>query len=149
MGVDIQRDACIGVPHHILPCLDIHPRICHVGAEGMPEHMRRDVRQRSIRVQLAILFHRPPHLVLDVQCHLRVIVFIQQQKPTVAINDDLIFQPFAVCKQVLQALEHILRHRDKPAATLRLGFLDVVFAAALPDQLMIHTDPAGSDRRIR
>ena len=37
MGVNIQRDACIGVPHHILQRLDIHPRICHVGAEGMPE----------------------------------------------------------------------------------------------------------------
>ena len=60
-----------------------------------------------------------------------MIVFIQQQKSTVTINDDLILQPFAVRKQVLQALEHVLCHRDKPAATLRLGFLDVVFSAAL------------------
>lgn len=81
VGVDIQRDACIGVSPHILQRLDIHSRICHVGAEGMPEHMRRDVRQRCIRVQLAILFHRPAHLVLDVQCHLRVIVLSSNRNP--------------------------------------------------------------------
>ena len=41
--VGVQRHADIAVTHDILQRLGIHTGLCHIGAEGMPTHMRGDL----------------------------------------------------------------------------------------------------------
>lgn len=42
MGINSQRNAHIRMSHQILQSLNIHTGVCHVDAEGVPEHMGRD-----------------------------------------------------------------------------------------------------------
>ena len=84
MSVNVQRDAHIGMPHDILQSLDVHTRVRHVRAAGMPEHMRRDVRQRLVRMQLLILLC-PAHFILDVQSGLRTVVLVQHDEAVVTV----------------------------------------------------------------
>ena len=85
VGVNIECHARIGVTHQVLKVLDVHAVVCIVGAEGMPEHMRGDMRQGAVRMQLLVLLHCPAHLVLNVQCHLRISILVQHNEATVAI----------------------------------------------------------------
>lgn len=140
MGVNIQRDPHIGVAHHILQILDIHTRIGHVSAKGMAEHMGRNVRQRLVRMQLAILLHGPAHLILDVQRHFGLVVLVQQQKSGVSVYDHLCFECLATSQDIFKALVHRIRHGNKPATRFGFCFLHIVFAAPLPDELVIHPD---------
>lgn len=54
MGIDVHGDTRIRVTHEILQAFDVHSCVRHVGAEGVAEHMRRNVRQRLIRIQGSI-----------------------------------------------------------------------------------------------
>ena len=56
----------------------------HVRAAGMPEHIRRDVRQRLIRMQLLILLC-PAHFILDVQSGLRTVVLVQHDEAVATV----------------------------------------------------------------
>ena len=46
VGVDIQGDAGAGVSHEVLQTLDVDARPLQIRTEGMPQHMRRDPRDR-------------------------------------------------------------------------------------------------------
>lgn len=50
----------------------------------MPEHIRRDVRQRLVRMQLLILLF-PAHFILDVQSDLRTVVLVQHDEAVVTV----------------------------------------------------------------
>lgn len=86
MGVNIQRYAYIRVPHDILQVFYIHTGTCHIRTESMAEHMGRDMRQRLVRVQLLVLFHRPAHFIFDMQGNFRLIVLIQQNEAAVTVT---------------------------------------------------------------
>lgn len=140
MGVNIQRDAHIGMSHDILQGLDVHASIRHVRAEGVPEHMGRDVRQRLVRVQLLIFLHCPAHFILNVQGNLRAVVLIQHKKTAVPVDDHLCFHVLAAGEDILQALVNLVRHRNVAAAALGFGLLYIILAAALPGKLVIYPD---------
>ena len=55
MGICIQCDSDIGMPHEVLQRLNIDAPVRHVGAEGMAEGVGRDARQGSIGVQPMVL----------------------------------------------------------------------------------------------
>ena len=55
MGIHIQRDGNIGMPHEVLQRFNVDAPVRHVGAEGMVEGVERDARQGSIGVQPIIL----------------------------------------------------------------------------------------------
>lgn len=50
----------------------------------MPEHIRRDVRQRLVWMQLLILLC-PAHCILDVQSDLRTVVLVQHDEAVVTV----------------------------------------------------------------
>ena len=52
VGVDIQRDLRIRVTHQVLQVFDVHSGVRHIGAESMPQDVRRDGGQRIIRMKL-------------------------------------------------------------------------------------------------
>ena len=66
VGVNIQCHARIRVTHQVLKIFNVHAVVCIVRAEGVPEHMRGDVRQRAVWMKLLVLLHCPAHLVFDV-----------------------------------------------------------------------------------
>ena len=55
MGIHIQRDGNIGMPHEVLQRFNVDASVCHVGAESMAEGVGRDARQGSIGVQPIVL----------------------------------------------------------------------------------------------
>ena len=133
MSVDIQRDAHIRVPHEVLQGFDVHARICHVGAEGVAEHMGRDAGQRPIGMEFLVLLHGPTHLVFDVQSHLGLVILVQQDKSAITVHDDFTFDLLAMCEDIFQAFVNELRHGNEAATALGFCFLNVILAAALPD----------------
>lgn len=77
MGVGVQRHADIAVTHDILQRLRAHSRLCHIGTEGMPAHMGRDLRQ-LYPVDLIILGYNMLHILFPMQCyHGHGIVLVQ------------------------------------------------------------------------
>ena len=70
MGVDIQCDPDIRMPHQVLQILHTHTGIRHIRTERVAEDMRRNMRKLDVRMQLSLLLHRIPHLILDVKRHL-------------------------------------------------------------------------------
>ena len=140
MGVNIQCDAHIGMSHDILQGLDVHASVRHVCTERVPEYMGRDVRQRLVRVQLLIFLHRPAHFILDVQGNLRTVVLVQQKKTAVPVDDRLRFHALAAGEDILQASVNLVCHGNVAAAALGFGFLHIILAAALPDELVIYPD---------
>ena len=90
--------------------LDVHTSVRHVRAEGVPEHMRRDVRQRLVQVQLLILLHCPAHFILDVQGNLRTVVLVQQKKTAVPVDDRLRFHALAKGEDILQTPVNLVCH---------------------------------------
>ena len=50
MRVGVQSNADIRMPHDILQRFGVHTALCHIGAEGMPEHMGCDLGQGLIRM---------------------------------------------------------------------------------------------------
>lgn len=50
--------------------------------------MRRNIRQWFVRMKLLLFFHRPPHLILNMQRYFGLIIFIQKQKATVPVYYD-------------------------------------------------------------
>ena len=85
MGVDIQGNADIGVPHQILQALNINPGLLHVGAEGVAENMGRH-RRHVIAMNLPILLLHLTHVVFQVHCHFRLLVLVQKQKAAASVN---------------------------------------------------------------
>ena len=102
--------------------------------------MRRDVRQRLVRVQFLILLHCPAHFILDVQGNLRTVVLVQQKEPAVPVDDRFRLHALAAGENVLQAPVNLVRHGNVAAAALGFGFLHIILAAALPDKLVIYPD---------
>lgn len=104
MGVNIECHTRIGVTHQVLKVLDVHAIVCIVGAEGMPEHMRGDVGQGAVRMQLFVLLHCPSHLVLDVQRHLGITVLVQHDEAAVATYNRLTLDLGTVFQHLFQSI---------------------------------------------
>ena len=63
MRVGSKRNPDIRMPHAILQRFGVHTALCHVGAEGMPEHMGCDLRKQAMTSGL-MGTNRSPFLVL-------------------------------------------------------------------------------------
>ena len=74
------------------------------------------------------------------QCHLGLVVLIQQQKSGVSVDDHLCFECLATSQDIFKALVRRIRHGNKTTATFGFCFLHIVLAAPLPDELVIHPD---------
>ncbi len=127
MGVNIQHYAYIRVSHDILQVFNILTGTCHIRTESMAEYMGRDMRQRLIRVQLLVLFHRPTHFIFNMKGNFWLIVLIQQNEPSVTIHNHFRLKLLAVGKDIFQALVNFLRHGNKTASVLCLSFLHISF----------------------
>ena len=97
MGIDIHRDTCIRMAHQVLQTFQVYPGICHVGAEGMLKYMRCDLRQRLIRMQLAVLFQCPLEMMLDVHRNLWITVLVQQQETGITVDGPFLRGLLSVC----------------------------------------------------
>ena len=89
VGVHIEGNARIGVTHQILQILNVHIGIGEARAEGMAEHMGRDVRQGLVGIQFSVLFHGPAHLVFNVERNLGIAVLVQHDEAAVTIGSFL------------------------------------------------------------
>ena len=139
MGVDVQCDRHIGVPHQILKTLQIHSGIGHVGAEGVAKYVRGDPGKGN-HMNLVVLLPDPLHHMLDMEGNLGITVLIQQDKAGVAVDHRLLLGFRPVGEDVVQAPVDLVAHGQKAAAALGLGFLHIALAASGPHQLMIHPD---------
>ena len=86
MGISVQRYGYVTVSHDILQRLRTHSRLCHIGTEGMPAHMGRDLRQ-LYPVDLIILGYNMLHILFPMQCYHGHIVLVQEQKSGVTIHN--------------------------------------------------------------
>ena len=141
MSIDVHGNSCIGVTHQVLQAFQVHASIGHIGAEGMPEHMGCDLRQRLIRMQLPILFQCPLEVMLNVHRHLGVTVLVQQQEPGIAINNPFLGNRLPSCNDVFQCFVGIVCHGDESAAAFGFRLLYIVSTIRLADKLVIHPDP--------
>lgn len=141
VGVDVQGHRHIRVAHQVLQTLQIHPGVGHVGAEGVAKYVGADLGQGD-HMGVVVLFPDPADHVLDVQGYLGTAVLIQQQEARVAVHHPFLPGPGAVGKDVQETSHHVVIHGNEAAAGFGLGFLHIPLAAAVPDQLMIHPDPA-------
>ena len=106
MGIDVHGNTCIGMSHQILQAFDVHTGMGHLGAEGMPEHMGCDFRQRLIRMQLAVLLQCPLKMMFNVHCHLGIAVLVQKQKPRVSVDQPFLCRTLSFGKRASQRREH-------------------------------------------
>lgn len=106
----------------------------------MAEHMGRDMWQWFIRVQLLVFLHSPTHFIFDMQRYFWLIIFVQQKKAAVSVNNHFCFQLLTIDKNIFQASIDFFCHGNKAASALGLCFLNIIFSALFPDKLMIHTD---------
>ena len=90
VGVDIQRHAGVGMSHQILQTFNIKPSLLNVGAEGMPQHMRRDPRDR-LAVCLFKSRLQTSHIVLQVHRNLRHPGFVQKEEAAVTVYQQFTF----------------------------------------------------------
>ena len=98
------------------------------------------MRQRSIRIKFLVILHCPTHFIFDMQRHFRLIIFVQQKKATVSVNNHFCFQLLTIDKDIFQASIDFFCHRNKAASALDLCFLNIILPATFSDKLMIHTD---------
>ena len=101
VGIDIHGNSRIGVTHQVLQTFQVHTGIGHIGAEGMPEHMRCDLRQRFIRMQFPVLFQSPLEMMLQVHGYFGIVVLVQQQETGIAVDDPFLRGLLSVCKDIL------------------------------------------------
>ena len=137
MGVDIHGHAGIGVAHEILKALQIHAGVSHVRAEGMPQDVGRDLRQRIVGVEPTVLLCCPLHVMLHVQGDIGFIILVQKQESFIAVDDPFSLGVCSAFENILQTFEDAVRHGDEATTTFGLGLLHVVLAATFPNQLMV------------
>lgn len=90
MGVNIQSNAGIGMPHQILQAFQIHACICHVCTKCVSEYMRCDTWKRN-DIFFIVLLTQSLHHLLNVHGNLWITIFVQQYKSCVAVNHHLFF----------------------------------------------------------
>ena len=76
VGVNIQSDAGIGMPHQILQAFQIHACICHVCTKCVSEYMRCDAWKRN-DIFFIVLLTQPLHYFLDVHGYLWIAILVQ------------------------------------------------------------------------
>jgi len=123
------------------PDLSAFSGICHVGTEGMPEHVGCDLRQGLIRMELAVLFQRPLEVMFNVHRHLGIIVLVQQKRTGIAVDDPFLRGLLSVCNDAFQRFVHIVRHGNESAAAFGFRLFYIVGTIRLADKLVIHPDP--------
>ena len=76
MGVNIQSDAGIGMPHQILQAFQIHACVCHVCTKCVSEYMKCDAWKRN-DIFFIVLLAQPLHYFLDVYGYLGIAILVQ------------------------------------------------------------------------
>ena len=127
--------------HQILKAFDVHTGMGHLGAEGMPEHMGCDFRQRLIRMQLAVLLQCPLKRMFNVHCHLGIAVLVQKQKSGISVDQPFLCRTLSFGKDVFQSPINIVRHGNKSAAAFGFRLFHIVGTIRLADKLVIYSDP--------
>ena len=130
------------MPHQILQRLCLDPSGGKFRAEGVAVYMGRNGRERAVRVQFLIPFHRSPDLVFDMLGYLWISVLVQHQETAVPVHDPLHLDLRTVGDHALQTLVHLVRHGDIPLSAGRLGLADIIGAVPLAAKLVFHPDPA-------
>lgn len=136
VGIDVHGDTRIGVTHQVLQTFQVHTGVCHVGAEGMPEYMGCDLRQRLIRMQLLVFLQRPLEVMLNVHGDLGIPILVQQQKPRVSVDDPFLGGFLPVRNDVLQCCHHIVGHGNITATAFGFRLFHIVGVIRLADKLM-------------
>lgn len=88
MSISVQRYGYVTVTHDVLQGFRAHSGLCHIGAEGMPAYMGRDLGQ-LYPVNLVILGYNMLHILFPMQCHHRHIIFVQEQESGATIHNRL------------------------------------------------------------
>ena len=133
VGIDIHGDSRIGVTHQVLQAFQIHTGVGHIGAEGMPEHMGCDLRQRFIRMQLPVLFQRPLEMMLQVHGYFGIAVLVQQQETGIAVDDPFLRGLLSVCNDAFQCFVHIVCHGNESAAAFGFRLFYIAGTIRLAD----------------
>ena len=74
--------------HDILEALDIQHCLLGVGAEGVPQYMRRHSGQ-CLSIQLDILLLHSPHIVLQVHGYFGPTILVQKEESTISVYHHL------------------------------------------------------------
>ena len=139
MGVGIEGNADVGMPHEVLERLRVHARLGLIAAVGMAADVRRDVGHPH-PVNVVVAVHHVVEAVLPVHGHQRQAILVQKQETAVPVDHALITRRRPVLDDGAEALLHILRHGQLPGAGMGLGLLDHKAHVRIALKLMIDVD---------
>ena len=125
MGVDIQSDAGIGMPHQVLQTLHIKSCLLNIGAKGVPQHMGRHPRNGVFAGFLKFALN-PSHIVLQVHGYLWHPRLVQKQETTVSVHQQFYLGRYPVFHHPLQGQVDSIRHGNRSNAAFGLGSGDEI-----------------------
>ena len=80
------------------------------------------------------------HFMFNVECHLRPVVFIQQEEVGIAVDDPVVFLCMTALEKDFQTFDHTFSHRYVPTTAFSFCFLYMVGTVSISQELMIHTN---------
>lgn len=138
MGIIVQRHGDVCVTHDILQGFRVHSLIGHPRAEGMPEAVRRDLRQ-GLLVGLVVLLQEPPNHALIIGRHLRQSVLIEEQEVGVAVHSNRRYSA-SVLQHPPQCLVCLFAHGNIAVAVGGFRCINIEAHFRIPQELMVHMD---------
>lgn len=139
MGIGVQRDADIRVPHDVLQSFWAHAAARHVGTEGVPAYMGCDLRKLYF-INAVVLIQDILEVMLPMEGNHGHPVLVQKQEARIAVDDWLLLRRLSVGDHPAKAFHNLLAHGYIPLTTFGLGVLDDVLHITLALKLVIYPD---------
>ena len=139
MGVGIDGNADVGMPHEVLERLRVHARLGLIAAVGMAADVRGDVRHLD-PVDIIVALDHMVEPVLPVHRHFRQAVLVKKQKTAAAVDHALDPGGRPVLNDGAEALLDVCRHRELAGSGMGLGLLDHKAHVRIALKLMIDVD---------